>query len=604
MDSRIRGKDNIFFVVYKEKINQRTAYIKDDDMKSTNQLGMVKFSAGDCTDAIIAELNTWHTDNKVQRLWAHDASLWTNTDESQWMGWLDVAAEDKELLRIESLANKIKTGHFTDIALLGMGGSSLCPAMMASTFGQIAGFPRLHILDSTDPTQIRHFEDQLDLKNTFFIVSSKSGSTLEPNIFKAYFYARMQAVLNKLDVGDHFLAITDPGSKLEAIAKDDHFRAIFNGIPSIGGRYSALSNFGMVPSGLMGLDVKELLHQAKAMRKACSLSVPVKDNPSVVLGVILGVCAKHGKNKVTLIASPGIHSLGAWLEQLLAESTGKEGKGLIPVDQEPLGKPAVYSHDRVFVYIRLESAPDLDQDRNIAALEQAGFVVVRLGLLDKMHLGAELFQWEIATDVAGSIIGIDPFNQPNVEESKVLALQLTAKYAETGQLPESSPFFSEHGISLFADDNNKDEIAKHLVGSPSLKGYLKAHLDRVKQDDYVNLSAFIEMSDEHTALLQESRILIRDDKKIATCLGFGPRFLHSTGQAYVGGPNTGVFFIFTADYSEDIQIPDHPYTFGLVIKAQAQSYFTVLGKRSRRVLRVHLGNDVNGGLKRFRALLG
>ena len=572
-------------------------------MKPTNQLGVVQFSAGDCTDAIIAEMNAWQTENKIQRLWARDATLWTNTDESQWMGWLDVASEDKEILRIEVIANKIKDGHFTHIALLGMGGSSLCPAMMANTFGVIAGFPRLHILDSTDPTQIRHLEEQLDLKHTFFVVSSKSGSTLEPNIFKAYFYARVQAVLNKSDVGDHFLAITDPGSKLELIAKNDHFKAIFNGIPSIGGRYSALSNFGMVPSGLMGLDVKEVLRHAKAMRKACSPKVPVKDNPSVVLGVILGVCAKNGKNKVTLIASPGIHSLGAWLEQLLAESTGKDGKGLIPVDQEPLGKPDVYSHDRVFVYIRLDSAPDPEQDRSLEALEEAGFVVVKLHLSDKMYLGAELFQWEIATDVAGSIIGIDPFNQPNVEESKVLALQLTAEYAKTGQLPQSNPFFSEGGLSLFADDNNRDDIAKHLVGEPSLDGYLRAHLNRVKPGDYVNLSAFIEMSDEHTALLQESRVLIRDNKKIATCLGFGPRFLHSTGQAYVGGPNTGVFLILTADYNDDIQIPEHPYTFGLVISAQAQSYFTVLGNRSRRVLRIHLGKDVKAGLQRLSDLV-
>ena len=336
------------------------------------------------------------------------------------------------------------------------------------------------------------------------------------------------------------------------------------------------------------------------MQQACSPTVLVKDNPGVVLGVILGVCAKHGKDKVTLIASPGIHSLGAWLEQLLAESTGKNGKGLIPVDQEPLGAPSVYGDDRVFVYIRLESAPDPDQDRAVHALEQAGFVVVRLNLPDKMHLGAELFRWEIATDVAGSIIGIDPFNQPDVEESKILTLQLTAQYEKTGKLIQPSPFFSEEGISLFTDEKNEHDITKHLVGEPSIAGYLRAHLNRVKKGDYVDLSAFIEMSDEHTALLQESRVLIRNNKKVATCLGFGPRFLHSTGQAYKGGPNTGVFLQITADHREDIQVPGHRYTFGLVITAQAQADFTVLAKRSRRVLRIHLGKDVRGGLQRLR----
>ncbi len=572
-------------------------------MKATTKLGMIEFSAGDCHEAILSELNVWQKEDKVKRLWEHDATLWTGSDESKWMGWLDLASEDHEVSKIESLANALRAEKFTDIALLGMGGSSLCPAMMAITFGHIAGFPRLHILDSTDPDQIRHFEKSLNLKSTFFIVSSKSGSTLEPNIYKAYFYERVQSVLNKKDVGDRFLAITDPGSKLEEMAKNDHFRAIFNGISSIGGRYSALSNFGMVPSGLMGLDVKKILQHAKTMREACSLSVPIKDNPGVVLGVILGVCANYGKNKVTLIASPGINSLGAWLEQLLAESTGKEGKGLIPLDQEVLDRPEVYGYDRVFAYIRLESAPDPEQDRMIEALEQAGQVVVKLSLADKWHLGAELFRWEVATDVAGSIMGINPFNQPNVEESKVLARQLTTEYEKTGKLTQPEPFFSENGILIFADDNNRNDIEKHLVGKASLIGYLRAHLARVKEGDYVNLSAFIEMSDEHTALLQDSRMHIRNKQKIATCLGFGPRFLHSTGQAYVGGPNTGVFFIITADHQNDVQVPEHPYTFGLVITAQAESYFTVLGKRSRRVLRVHLGKDIKGGLQQFKELI-
>lgn len=572
-------------------------------MTQTKQQNVIQFSAGKYTDAITAEIKVWQQENKMQRLWASDATLWTNSEESKWTGWLNVMGEESEILRIEALAEEIKTADFTHVVLLGMGGSSLCPAMLAGTFGKISHYPQLHILDSTDPMQIRHLKERLNLKKTFFIVSSKSGSTLEPNIFKDYFYTSLQTELNKTEVGDRFLAITDPGTSLEKMAKEDHFKAIFHGIPTIGGRYSALSNFGMVPAGLMGINIKEFLGIAQTMQQACSASVLAEINPGLILGVILGVCVNQGKNKVTLIASPGIHALGAWLEQLLAESTGKKGKGLIPVDQEPLGDPAVYSDDRVFIYIRLETAPDAEQENAVRAFEQADFVVVKLNLPDTMHLGAELFRWEIATVVAGSILGINPFNQPDVEESKVLASQLTTQYEKTGKTTQPEPFFSDAGITLFTDEKNQEDIVKQLDGAPSLAGYLRAHLNRIKQGDYVDLSAFIEMSDEHTTLLQESRTLIRDHKKVATCLGFGPRFLHSTGQAYKGGPNTGVFLQITADYSEDLKIPNHKYSFGLVMAVQAQADFTVLAKRSRRVLRIHLGTDVLGGLQQLRELI-
>ena len=568
-------------------------------IKAPNYPLSTRFSAANHIDEIAAVLDDWQMQDKVTRLWKSDATLWTDTDENKWTGWLTVAADKKELPRIAALAKEIKAEGITDIVLLGMGGSSLCPAMLAETFGKIDGNPRLHVLDSTDPMQIRHLEESIELEKTFFIVSSKSGTTLEPTIFKDYFYTRLQAVLNKKEVGERFIAITDPGTPLETLAKNDHFKAIFNGIPSIGGRYSALSNFGMVPLGLMGVNVDEFLHNVRSMHMACSPAVLAKDNPGVVLGVILGVCARYGKDKVTLIASPGIHSLGAWLEQLLAESTGKDGKGLIPVDQEPLGDPSVYSDDRVFAYIRLETNPNVEQDHAVQRLEQAGFVVVRLHLTDKMHLGAELFRWEIATAVAGSIIGINPFNQPDVEESKVLALQYTSQYEKTGQLKQPKAFFTADEMSLFTDEKHARELSQIVVGTPSIEGYLRAYLKLAKKDDYVDLSAFITMSDEHTALLQASRVLIRDQKKLATCLGFGPRFLHSTGQAYKGGPNTGVFLQITADHEEDIQVPDHKFTFGLVITAQAQADFAVLVKRSRRVLRIHLGNDVQGGLQRL-----
>lgn len=559
-----------------------------------------QYFAGAAQGAITAELNLWQKEDKLKRLWTGDASLWTSTDEAKWMGWLHISEQElNEVPRIDALSKEIKEQGYKHIILLGMGGSSLCPDMMAKTFGKTGENPHLQILDSTDPLQIKHLEDSIDLKKTLFIISSKSGTTLEPNIFKDYFYSRLQTVLGKKEVGDRFLAITDPDTKLESIAKDDHFREVFHGEPTIGGRYSALSNFGMMPSGLMGIEIKEFLHYANEMLKACSPTVAPKDNPGVLLGVILGVCAKQGKDKVTIIASPGIHALGAWLEQLLAESTGKLGKGLIPIDQEPLGDLESYGEDRVFIYIRLEDAPDIAQDEAIKTLEQTNHVLVRINLPTKKQLGAELFRWELATAVAGSIIGINPFDQPDVEGSKKLAAKIIAEYEKTKEVPKPDLIFSDNGIALYANEKNAQEIEKNLVGATSIDAYLRAHLQRVKQGDYVNLSAFIQMSDKHTDLLQQMRVLIRDNKKIATCLGFGPRFLHSTGQDYKGGPNTGVFLQITAEHPTDIEIPGVSYTFGLVIDAQAQADFDVLVERDRRVLRVHLGKDLAGGLQQL-----
>jgi len=514
--------------------------------------------------AITRENEQWKTENKIQRLWDSDATLWTNHDEAQWTGWLTViTAELNEISRIEKLAHDIKTTGFKHIVLLGMGGSSLCPDMMTKIFGEIKDYPRLHILDSTDPDQIFRLENNIDLNKTIFIVSSKSGSTLEPNIFKDYFYSRLQIVLGKKDVGDRFIAITDPNTTLDALAKKENFKAIFYGIPSIGGRYSALSNFGMVPAGLMGIDIKKFLQHAE-------LSQHNNDNSGVLLGITLGICAKNNKDKVTLILSPEIQPLGAWLEQLLAESTGKMGKGLIPVDNEPLGSPDVYGDDRVFVYIRLENMFDAEQDRRMTLLEKAGHVVVRLSVTNKYALGAELFRWEIATAVAGSILGINPFNQPDVEASKVQAL---------------------HNISA---------VSPNITPPPSFDiNTLLTLLSSIKPGDYVDICAFIEMSDEHRAWLQKIRTVIRDTKKVATCVGFGPRFLHSTGQLYKGGPNTGVFLQITADHNHDIHVPHQTYTFGAVINAQAQADYEVLLQRKRRILRIHVGHNILTGLQQL-----
>ena len=349
--------------------------------------------------ALQRTLADWRSGNEVARLWSKDASLWTGADESKWLGWLDIVeAQLQAADTFVKFSKDVRERGFTHILLLGMGGSSLCPEVHALSFGKRDGFPELHVLDSTDPAQILAVESRVDLARTLFIVSSKSGSTLEPNIFKQYFFERAGRD------GSRFVAITDPGSKMQQVAEQDKFWRTFFGLPSIGGRYSALSDFGMIPAAGMGVDVPMFAGLAQGMVNACSPSQPVENNPGVVLGALLGSLALAGRDKVTLIASPGIHDLGAWLEQLIAESTGKIGKGLIPVDREPLGAPTTYGSDRVFVYERLENAPDLQQDLAVAALELSGQPVVRLSVPDTYHLGAEFFRWEIATAVAGSIL--------------------------------------------------------------------------------------------------------------------------------------------------------------------------------------------------------
>ncbi len=492
---------------------------------------------------------------------------------------------------------------FTHAVLLGMGGSSLCPEVWKETFGRVAGFPELFVLDSTDPAQVKAVEEKVDLARTLFIVSSKSGSTLEPNIFKAYFLDRVKQVLGAEKAGRRFVAVTDPGSNLENEAKSDGFRQVFSGLKSIGGRYSALSNFGMVPAAVMGLDVEHLLDEAERMLTACAPGVPAEENPGLVLGTILGLAANQGIDKLTLVASPGLHDLGAWLEQLIAESTGKEGKGIIPVDRERLGAPTVYGQDRLFAYLRLEEAPDAAQDAAVDALEKAGQPVVRIRVATTYDIAEEFVRWEIATAIAGSVMGINPFNQPDVEASKIATKALTSEYEKAGKLPAETPFFTGDGVKLFADDKNSAALQKTAGAVPSLVAYLKAHLDRVTAGDYVGLLAYLPMTGAHEEALQKPRHLVRDKKKVATCLGFGPRFLHSTGQGYKGGPNRGVFLQITCDDAKDLAVPGKPYTFGIVKAAQARGDFQVLAERGRRALRVHLGPDVAAGLAALSAAL-
>jgi transaldolase/glucose-6-phosphate isomerase len=554
-------------------------------------------------EAVKKNLSDWRANGKVRRLWQHDASLWTNQDESSWLGWLNIVDDQlANVSKLKEFANEVKAAGFSDILLLGMGGSSLCPEVFALTFPQAPGFPRLHILDSTDPAQIKSVEGKIDLAKTLFIVSSKSGSTLEPNIYKQYFFERVQQTIGD-KAASHFIAITDPGSKMQGVAERDRFWHIFYGLPSIGGRYSALSNFGMVPAAAMGMDIAKFLDRTKQMVDSCAAAVPVAENPGAMLGIILGTPNAQGRDKITLVTSPGIHDLGAWLEQLIAESTGKIGKGIIPVDRETLGAPEIYGKDRIFAYLRLAADSDSDQDARVAALEKAGQPVVRITVSDIYSLGQEFFRWEIATAVAGSIIGINAFNQPDVEASKIETKKLTTEYEAKGSLPAETPILEEAGFKLFTDEKNAADLAVAVGSDRSLKNYLRAHLGRIKEGDYFAVLAYVQMNPEHEQLVQGLRMNVRDKKRVATCLGFGPRFLHSTGQAYKGGPNSGVFLQITCDDANDLPVPQQKYTFGTVKAAQARGDFAVLAERKRRALRVHIGSDVTAGLKKLGELI-
>jgi glucose-6-phosphate isomerase len=546
--------------------------------------------------AVKTTIGEWQSGGKMQRLWQRDASLWTGDDEDKWLGWLDITEyQIAHPIELRNLAKEVWSAGFKDILLLGMGGSSLCPEVLRMTFGKIAGYPDLHVLDSTDPAQVKAFESKIDIARALFIVSSKSGSTLEPNIFKQYFFGRTKQAVGADKAGSHFIAITDPGSKMQQVAEGDRFRHIFFGRASIGGRYSALSNFGMVPAAAMGVDTKKFLDRTQEMVRACGPEAAIEENPGAVLGIILGTAARNGRDKVTIITSPDISDLGAWLEQLLAESTGKVGKGIIPVDREELAAPEAYGNDRVFAYTHTEHATDVKQDAKVAALEQAGHAVLRISMADIYDLGAEFFRWEIATAVAGSILGINAFNQPDVEASKIATRNLTSEYEKTGSLPAERPVVEDGDIKLFTDEKNAADLAKAAGGDKSLAGYLKAHLGRIGAGDYLAVLGYIQMNAAHEKALQGIRHAVRDKKRVATCLGFGPRFLHSTGQAYKGGPNSGVFLQITCDDAVDLPVPGQKYTFGVVKAAQARGDFQVLAERGRRALRVHL-HDVESGL--------
>ena len=553
--------------------------------------------------AVDAATADWQANRKIDRFWKKDPSLWTSDGEEKWMGWIDIVErQQKDLSALAELGGDVRSADFKSVLLLGMGGSSLCPEVLAKTFGPQLDFPELYIVDSTDPAQVMAACDEVNLSEALVIVASKSGSTLEPNILKQFFFDEVRRVVGPENVGSHFVAITDPGSKMEQVAKEDGFRYIFYGDPQIGGRYSALSNFGLVAATVAGLHVGKLLDEAA--KGVASAKEPIQNNPGVQLGLLLGTAANAGRDKITIFTSPEIYDLGAWLEQLIAESTGKQGKGITPVDREAIGPPEVYGNDRVFAYVRLKSAADVsaqsDLDAKVAALEAAGHPVVTIEIEDLYEIFGQFFTWEIATAVAGSVMGINPFNQPDVEAAKIETRTLTTEYEKTGELPERQPVLSEAGIELYATEAYAAKL-RSAAPTDSLTGFLRAHLDELRAGDYFAALAFLPMFPEHEAAIQVLRHRVRDRKHVATCLGFGPRFLHSTGQDYKGGPNTGVFLQITAKHAEDEDIPGQKYSFGVVIDAQAAGDLAVLEARGRRALRVHLGADVSAGLNALNA---
>jgi len=472
-----------------------------------------------------------------------------------------------------------------------MGGSSLAPDILRATFGKIDGYPRLHVLDSTDPVQIAELEKHIDLIETLFIVASKSGTTTEPDAFYRYFHEKISRAAGSSKAGSHFIAITDPGTKLEAEAQANNFRCVFVNDPNIGGRYSALSYFGILPAGLAGYDINLLLDRGLGAMHANDKTISPKDAPGVRFGAAIGSLAKAGRDKLTIVTHPQVDAFGAWAEQLIAESTGKQGKGIVPIAEEPLGAPSSYSDDRVFVYVG-NGLPEADSttEAALATLEEAGHPVIRLAMNDHYDLGEQFYLWEIATAVAGSIIGINAFDQPNVQESKDNTKALLQQREQTGHFTEPASSVATDALDLTFLSGSKS------ISADDVNRALADVFNQIQPHDYFAFTAYIARNEAHAEMLREMRVKVRDANRVATTVGFGPRFLHSTGQLHKGGPNTGVFLQITADAPFDLQIPGMT-GFRTLEAAQALGDFQSLDKRQRRGMRVHLKGDIEVALQ-------
>ncbi len=545
------------------------------------------------TASVASAITTDKAREVARRIWERDADLWKPGDPKHAavignrLGWLDVVETMRDALgRLVGLTADVQQAGFRNCVLLGMGGSSLCPEVLRSSFGSAAGQPELHVLDTTDPAAIAQISDRLDPRTTLFITASKSGTTLETLSHLAHFWEWITAA-GITEPGDHFICITDPGSPLGDTARERRFRHIFENPPDIGGRYSALSFFGLVPAAIIGVDVEAFLERADRMRLQTRPGVPADLNCGLALGSVLGLLQQAGRDKVTILAPPRIAAFSLWAEQLIAESTGKEGKGLIPIGDEPIGEPGVYGDDRILTVLTL-AGEDADFDAEVGALRAAGIPDVSMTLDDIYDLAAEFFAWEFATAVAGAALGIDPFDEPNVKESKDNTRRVLDQYVTSGRLGGESASASGDGISVFG-----------IPGRHDIDGALTDFLSAARPGDYVALMAYVTPSSENEAALQRLRVAIRDEHRVATTLGFGPRFLHSTGQLHKGGPDTGLYIQITSDDAVDVAIPGQPFTFSILKQAQAQGDLQSLRDHQRRVIRLHIGGDLALGLSRL-----
>jgi transaldolase/glucose-6-phosphate isomerase len=537
------------------------------------------FALGGVQGRVTARIDAWKREHVAGRLWQKDPTLWGPRDTPELanrLGWLtshDGVRDHLDAAR--ALAEEARAAGVQDVVLLGMGGSSLAPEVFERTFGSAAGYPELTVLDSTHPEAVAAVRRRIDPRTTWFVVSSKSGTTLESLSFFRYFWAQVGEVSPR--AGDHFIAITDPGTPLESLAHTRGFRRVSAGLPDVGGRYSALTSFGLVPAALAGIDVERLMDRALVMTEACSFCVPAPSNPALVLGAALGELALAGRDKVTFFTSPRLAAFPAWLEQLIAESTGKQGKGIVPVADEPLGEPGAYGDDRVFVLIDINEHPYAAGQTIVERLQAQGHPVVRMQMSDAYDLGQEMFRWEFAVAAAGIVLGIQPFDQPDVQLAKDLARQAMSGAA------------GQHGQA--------DDRTVAVDDSERLEPAVREWMSRVRPRDYIGLQAYLAPTERTTAALERVRLLLRDRLRVATTLGFGPRFLHSTGQLHKGGPDSGLFLQIVDQPDEDLAVPETDYTFGQVIAAQALGDYRALVQRGRRVLRVRLGTDAESGLR-------
>jgi glucose-6-phosphate isomerase len=546
---------------------------------------------------LVPAIEKLEVDRFMERLWQKDGTLWAKDTgvaaaASSAIGWLDAPARmQAQAAEFTAFAREIKAAGFTRVVHMGMGGSSLAPRVFRQMFAPgSAGLP-LTVLDTTDPATIAALDRKLDIEKTLFIVASKSGTTAEPAAFEDYFFDRVRSV-KAARAGENFVAITDPDSPLGASAREKGFRRVFWGFKDVGGRYSALSSFGLLPAALLGLDVERLLADAMRMVEACGPSVPARDNPAAVLGAVMGEMAVAGRDKATFLLPDDLSTLGMWLEQLIAESTGKDGTGVVPVAGEPEGAPLVYGNDRLFIHIYVRGRSHERMETAVAAIQAANLPIVFIELADTRSICQEFFRWEMATAVAGAMLGINPFDQPNVQESKDATNRILQSVKERGSLTEPAPVLTHGPLRFFVRD-----------GGESAEELLWSFLSQGRPGDYLAFQAYLPEETATNNALNAMRRRLRDELGFAATLGYGPRFLHSTGQLHKGGPNTGLFIQLTCRDAVDISIPGRPYSFGVFKKAQALGDLEALIRHSRRVMRIDLGDNVRRGLAHLVRLL-